>query len=154
MARAPILQEMQASPEADRLDDFPHPRDTARLFGHDAAEARIAETFSRDRVHHAWLVSGREGIGKATLAYRMARFLLADPDQRGVGEHGALSVPPKSVAARQVRALSHPGLMVIRRAWEPKTKRFLSSISVDDVRRLKGFLAHAARPDPSLEPMT
>jgi DNA polymerase III subunit delta' len=71
---------------------------------------------------------------------------LARPDERGAGGGGPLSVPSNSIASRQVKALSHPGLLVIRRPWDPKAKRFTTSIPVDEVRRLKSYLAHAASP--------
>ena len=145
-ARAPILQEIEAVPEADRLEGFPHPRETKQLFGHEAAEATFAQAFSSGRVHHGWLLAGREGIGKATLAYRMARFALARPDERGKGE-GPLDIADGTTASRQVLALSHPGLMVIRRPWDPKLKRFITAIPVDEVRRIKSFFAHSAGPD-------
>jgi DNA polymerase-3 subunit delta' len=146
MARAPILQDVDTPPEADRLEGFPHPRQTSRLFGHEQAEATFAEALDSGRIHHGWLIAGREGIGKATLAYRMARYALASREERGTGAR-PLDVAPQTVAARQVLAQSHPGLLVIRRPWDQKTKRFLSVIPIDEVRRLKSFLAHAAGPD-------
>jgi DNA polymerase-3 subunit delta' len=141
MARAPAVQEIEALPESDRLEGFPHPRETARLFGHDAAERAFAEAFAADRLHHAWLIVGRRGIGKATLAYRVARFLLATPQER---TGPTLEVKPDGTAARQVCALSHPGLLVIRRPWVPANKRFAASIPIDEVRRLRSFLGHTA----------
>lgn len=144
MARAPVLQEIELLPEADRLDGFPHPRETDTLMGHRAIEEQIAAGFQGGRTHHAWLLTGPEGIGKATLAYKIARFALAKPDERGAVNGDPLSIAPHSIAARQVRALSHPGLLVIRRPYDTKTKRFPQSIPVDEVRRLRGFLAHAA----------
>lgn len=144
MARAPSLQEIEPLPEADRFDEFPHPRETDTLVGHRETEDRIAADFAGGRTHHAWLLTGPEGIGKATLAYKIARFALARPDERGVINGDPLSVAPMSIAARQVRALSHPGLLVIRRPYDPKNKRFPQTIPVDEVRRLRGFLSHAA----------
>ena len=82
MARAPAVQEFEALPEADRLDEFPHPRQTRALFGHEAVEAEMAQAMAGGRMHHAWLLAGREGIGKATLAYRLARHVLARPEER------------------------------------------------------------------------
>lgn len=145
MARAPVLQEVDVAPEADCLDGFPHPRKTERLFGHGAAERSFAEAFGAGRLHHAWLVAGRAGIGKATLAWRIARYVLAQPDERGRGE-APLDIPSGSIAERQVLALSHPGLLVIRRPWVWKDKRFMTVIPVDEVRRLKSFISHAAAP--------
>jgi DNA polymerase III subunit delta' len=137
MARTPVVQSIEPSPEVDRLDGFPHPRETVHLFGHEAAEADLATAFQSGRIHHAWLISGPEGIGKATLAYRFAAYALAnDADRSGTG----LGVDREASAARQVRALSHPGLLVLRRPFDLKTKRFPATIPVDEVRRLRGFL--------------
>ena len=141
MARAPVLQETEALPEADRLGVFPHPRATKALFGHEAAEQALRGAVADNRMHHGWLLTGPEGIGKATLAYRFARHLLAAPDERDqLGS--SLDVGPQTSAARQVLALSHPGLLVIRRPYDPKGKRFTASIPVEDVRRLRSFLTH------------
>jgi DNA polymerase III subunit delta' len=143
MARAPAVQEIEALPEADRLDDFPHPRQTRALFGHEAVEAQMAEAVAGGRMHHAWLLAGREGIGKATFAYRLARHVLARPEERDpFGQ--SLEVAVDSTAARQVAALSHPGLLVLRRPYDTRTKRFGASIPVDEVRRLKSFLGLTA----------
>ena len=64
-------------PESDRLAGAPHPREARELFGQEAAEAEFLDAVRRDRLPHAWLVTGPRGIGKATLAWRIARFLLA-----------------------------------------------------------------------------
>jgi DNA polymerase-3 subunit delta' len=141
MARAPALQEIEELPEADRLDGFPHPRASQRLYGHEEAERTLAEAFASGRMHHGWLITGAEGIGKATLAYRFARHVLADPSERATG---SLDIAPETRASHQVIALSHPGLLVVRRTYDTKTKRFPSSIPVDEVRRLKSFLGRTA----------
>lgn len=144
MARAPAIQEIEELPEADRLDGFPHPRATQRLYGHEDAERVLADAFASGRMHHGWLLAGAEGIGKATLAYRFARHVLADPAERS---RGTLDIAPETRAARQVLALSHPGLLVIRRGYDTKTKRFPATITVDEVRRLKAFLGRTADQD-------
>jgi len=143
MARAPATQEIEALPEADRLGDFPHPRETRDLFGHEAAEQALAEAFAGGRMHHAWLLAGRAGIGKATLAYRLAQHVLAEPGER---DHAAksLQVLAGSSAARQIVALAHPGLLVLRRPYDVRSKRFAASIPVDEVRRLRSFLGLTA----------
>jgi DNA polymerase III subunit delta' len=143
MARAPAVPETEEPREAERLEDFPHPRRTRVLFGHTAAETELAAAFASGRMHHAWLLAGPEGIGKATLAYRLARHVLARAGERGHPGEG-LEVPAESAAARQIGALSHPGLLVLRRPYDAKSKRFGASIPVDDVRRLKSFLGHTA----------
>jgi DNA polymerase III subunit delta' len=139
MARAPAVQDAEVLPEADRLEGFPHPRETSVLLGHEAAERELAQSFASGRMHHAWLIAGREGIGKATLAYRLARHVLARPEARDP-EGLSLEIGEKTAAARQVRALSHPGLLVLRRPYDVRAKRFAASILIDEVRRLRSFL--------------
>ena len=139
-------------PEADRLGEFPHPRHTRDLLGHHAAETELKRAFDGGRSHHGWMLTGRAGIGKATLAYAAARYILAEPVDRGGDglsldpdfSPSALSVAADSVAFRQVAALSHPGLLLLRRPWDTKTKRHMSAIPVDEVRKLRSFLALSA----------
>jgi DNA polymerase-3 subunit delta' len=130
----------EALPEADRLEGFAHPRETRLLLGQDAPERTLAAAFSSGRMHHAWLITGRQGIGKATLAYRLARHALARPEERDRSA-ASLEVAAHTAAARQVTALSHPGLLLLRRPCDPRSKRFATSIPVDEVRRVKSFLA-------------
>ncbi len=146
MARAPAArdaQETEALPEGDRLGEFPHPRETQELFGHAAAEEMLARTFAGGRLHHAWLLAGRTGIGKATLAYRMARHVLANAGERDPAAR-SLEVPAASPAARQIAQLAHPGLLVLRRPFDLKSKRLAASVPVDEVRRLRSFLGLTA----------
>ncbi len=143
MARAPASQDIEAPPEIDRLGEFPHPRDTATLYGHASAETELAAGIASGRMHHAWLLAGPSGIGKATLAYRAAINALAAPFERDPFG-GTLAIDPATGAARQVRAQSHPGLLVVRRNYNLKDKRFPTQISVDEVRRLRAFLGHRA----------
>ena len=145
MARAPREMTVEDVPEADRLGAFPHPRHTEAFYGHAAAEAQLATGLASGKLHHAWLLVGPEGIGKATLGYRFARAALS-----GIGGDVALfgdvpdklSVDPDSRASHLVRALSHPDLLVIRRPYDIKAKRFKTAITVDEVRRLRDFLGH------------
>jgi DNA polymerase-3 subunit delta' len=144
MAKARIIDaDVEAPPEADRLESWPHPRETATLFGHAPAETRIADAIASSRMHHAWLMTGAEGIGKATFAYRIARFLLAQPEQLPANVTD-LAVPPDHQTYRQVIHLSHPGLLIIRRAWDRQNKRHKQNIAVDDIRALRHFLQRTA----------
>ncbi len=143
MARAPALQESEVYPEADRLDGTPHPRMTAMLYGHQGAERMLAGELASGRLHHGWLITGPAGIGKATLAYQFARAALSQPDERD-REGRSLAVASSTPGSRQVRALSHPGLLVLRRQYQIKEKRAATTITVDDVRRLRQFLSHSA----------
>ncbi len=135
-------------PEADCIENVPHPRFAPRLIGQTPAEARFLDAFNSDRLHHGWLLTGPRGVGKATLAWRIARFLLATPmDDGGMFATPAptsLDVSPDAPAARRVNALSDPGLLLLRRPWDDKLKRHKQDITVDEVRKLKGFFSLSA----------
>jgi DNA polymerase III subunit delta' len=126
--------------EPDRLDGFSAPREVDRVFGHEAAINEFAEALASGRMHHAWLLVGPEGIGKATLAYLFARMALAE------GDRGVARDPnhPDHPIFRKVAALSHPNLLLIRRSWVEKSKRYSQWIGVEEVRRLRAFLGHSA----------
>ncbi len=122
---------VKAAPEADRRLPFLHPRHTTQIHGHGPLLGELTAQFDAGALHHALLLHGPNGVGKATLAYRLARHVLAaneDPDR----------------TARLIAAGSHPGLFIMRRAWDDKRGRHAGSIGVDDVRSLKGFLMHSA----------
>jgi len=123
--------------ETDRIEGADHPRQTARLVGQDRALAIVSRALRSGRPPQAWLICGPPGVGKATLAYRIARYLLA---YGASGEGPAdLSVPADDPASVQVAAGSHPGLLVLKRNVDPKTDKLMSVLSVDEVRRLSGF---------------
>ena len=133
--------------EPDRLPGAPHPRETTRSFGHDAAEATFLKAWADDRLHHAWLLSGPEGIGKATLAYRMARTRLAVAPGGGLmaeAQPESLDHGHDTALAARIRAEGEARLRVVRRTPNPQTGRMRTTISVDDVRRVKAFLQQTA----------
>ena len=140
-----------ALPEADCAEGAPHPRLTPQFFGHEAAEAEVLAALSGGRSHHAWLLTGPRGIGKATFAWRIARFLLAGADAPAeAGLFGeapppeTLDIPPDHPVVRRVAALSDPGCHLIRRAWDGDRKRLKSQITVDEVRKLNAFFGLSA----------
>jgi DNA polymerase-3 subunit delta' len=137
-------------PEPDRIDGAPHPRHTPRLFGQQAAERAFLDAFAAERLHHGWLITGPAGVGKATLAWAIARFLLATPMAPEAGLFGdapapdTLHVDPDHPVAHRVAALSDPGLFLLRRPYDDKAQRLRQQITVDEVRRLKSFFALSA----------
>ncbi len=153
-----------AIPESDRVEGAPHPRDTTTLYGQTAAEAAFLEAYTTGRLHHGWLLTGPRGIGKATLAWRIARFLLATPpnpignplgnpsaDPSGPGLFGdpapapaTLDIPADHPVARRIHSGAEPGLFLLRRAWDDEKKRLKTVITVDEVRRLKSFFQLSA----------
>lgn len=136
-------------PEPDRLEGAPHPRDTLRLHGQEAAEAAFLDAYRSGRLHHAWMLTGPKGVGKATLAWRLARFLLAEaPAEAGL--FGAppppdtLDTDPAHPVVRRMAALAEPRLFLMRRGWDEKAGRLKTQITVDEVRRLKSFFQLSA----------
>lgn len=133
-------------PEPDRVEGAPHPRETGRLVGQGAAEAAFLDAFTSGRLHHGWLITGPRGVGKATLAWRLARFLLTAPDSADDGLFGAppppatLDTDPEHPVCRRMLAGAEPRLFVLRRAVDDKTNRLKTVITVDEARKLKGFL--------------
>jgi DNA polymerase III subunit delta' len=125
-----------SNPQSDVYEGAPHPRETLTLVGHRAAEAELLEAYRGDKLAQAWLIGGPEGVGKATLAWRFARFVLAHPDPHGPAVRLArdLSVDPDTPAARQIAAQAHPDLAALRRAWNSERKNFYTDIRVEEVR--------------------
>lgn len=126
----------EAPDESDRFSGAPHPRETSRLIGHAQAERVLLDAYRSGRLPHAWLIGGPEGIGKATLAWRFARFVLANPDYRAaaVQEAADLFVPPDHPVASRIGSLAHADVTVLRREWDTKGKKHFTVIRVDEVR--------------------
>lgn len=120
---------------------IPLPRERTRFVGHKEAEQTLLRAFESGRLPHAWLISGPRGIGKATLAYRFARFLLHGGGGGGLfGGPADLSVPEDSSATRRIMAQAHPDLRVVERSVNERTGKLRAEIVVDDVRDLAHFL--------------
>jgi DNA polymerase III subunit delta' len=144
MSNAAAENSRMSADEPDRLDGFSGPREVDRLFGHGEALAEFEDGLSSGRMHHAWLLVGPEGVGKATLAYSFARALLALGDGAGGNRAQSQAVTATHPIFGKVAALSHPNLLLLRRSWNEKTKRYSQWIGVDEVRRLRAFLGNTA----------
>jgi DNA polymerase-3 subunit delta' len=121
----------------DQAHGAAHPRDVFTLFGHEREEEELASAFASGRMHHAWLIGGPKGLGKATLAYRFARRLL------GAKHVGArpLDVDPEDLVARKISANAHPDLFVLRRTPGERGDKLRRDIVVDDARALGEFFS-------------
>lgn len=136
-------------PEADRVPGFAHPREAVSLVGQARAEAQFLAAWRDSRLHHAWLLRGPRGIGKATLAYRIARALIAEEAGGGLFGHGpavpeTLDPPEICPVRTRMMAQAEARLFVLRRAWDPDRKRLQTQIAVDHVRALRRFLQLSA----------
>ena len=136
-------------PESDRLDDAPHPRQTYALFGHETAEQELLDAYRRNKMAQAWIIGGAEGIGKATLAWRMARFLLAHPQYSSshVQQARSLEISSEHSAYRRINALALADIFLLRREWNEKTKKHFTEIRVDDVRKIIAAFHQASATD-------
>jgi DNA polymerase III subunit delta' len=131
---------------ADEDREVKLPRATAALFGHDDAEQALLASYKSGRVPHAWLIGGPPGIGKATLAYRFARFVLAHPDPGAPDVQGAtsLAVDPAHPVARRIAAQAQGDLLMLERIVNEQTGKLYTVIRVDDVRRTVSFFGSTA----------
>lgn len=129
-------------------DDPPEraPRNNAELFGQQEAEAALLAAWGSGRMPHAWLLEGPRGVGKATLAFRFARFVLSGGGGNGGGLFGdagaSLEIPASSPLFQRVAALGHSDLRYVRRSLNTKSRppRWRNEIVVEDVRDMGAFL--------------
>lgn len=140
----------RAAPAETVSPDFPEPRANPDLVGHRDAENRILDAMAGGRIHHAWLIAGPRGIGKATLAYRFGRALLASGEGQAAlavpsaDSADSLALEPDSPVFRKVAARSHPDLLAIERGLNTAGTRLRNDIVVDDVRTVSTFLSLTA----------
>src|ERR1700755_1485327 len=125
-----------------------HPRETPDLFGHREAETALLNAYRSGRIPHAWLIGGAQGIGKATLAYRMARFVLThrQPRAGAVQRAETLAVDPEDHVARQSTAGAHGGVLVLERGLNDRGV-MRTVITVDETRETISFFGSTAAVD-------
>ncbi len=122
---------------------LPHPRDTFDWAGDEAHERAFLDALERGRLHHAWLVIGPEGVGKATFAYRAARRLLGAAKDSSLGPLGA---SPDDPVCRQILGRAHPDLLVLQR--DPEDGKARRGIPVDEARALPEFFSKSPAAAP------
>jgi DNA polymerase-3 subunit delta' len=146
MARPADGKNLEPGLESDRFQDAPHPRETHAFFGHADTEKNLILAYLAGHLPQAFIIGGPPGVGKATLAWRLARFLLANPDPAAIASDAkaALFVPPAHPVSRQIMAMAHPDLFLLRREWNEKDKKLFTDIRVEDVRRATHMFQQAA----------
>lgn len=125
----------------DQLEGWPSPEERVEWLGEAVAEQTLLDAYRGGRMHHAWLICGPKGIGKATLAYRFARFVFAypDPGMPEVVSAEDLSLDPQHPALRKVAARAHPNLLALQRGYNDERKRYYTELTVDQIRRTISF---------------
>jgi len=133
-----MARDLEQPPDATHM--VPAPRANPDLVGHESAERELRRLVEAGRLPHAILLSGPRGIGKATLAFRFARFLLANGDDwtNAVAESG-LAINPESGVFRRVAAGGHADLLTVERAYDPRRRRLRGEIVVEDAREITSF---------------
>lgn len=132
---------------AAEIATAPAPRANPFLVGHERAERELRRLFETGRLPHALLLAGPRGIGKATLAFRLARFVLAGGAEEvlllaasGEDSERGLAITPESGVFRRVAAGGHADLLTVERTWDPRRRRLRGEIIVDDTREIAAFL--------------
>jgi DNA polymerase-3 subunit delta' len=126
------------------------PRTNPGLAGHEETEKRLLQDYTAGRMPHALVLSGASGIGKATLAFRLARFLFSQGAEQGGGLFGdpapptSLYIAPEHPVFRRVASSGHADLLTVEREFDEKKGRFKNDISVESVRRIHPFLRMTA----------
>ena len=132
-----------APEQFDTIPGIAEPAENAALVGHEDAVAQIATAYKSGKLHHALLLAGPAGIGKATFAFRLAHHLLANPDPAHAPAT-FLPADPESSLFRQIAQGSHPGVLHLTRPVNEKTKGFKSVVTVDEIRRVSRFVSMTA----------
>ncbi len=120
-------------PIADRIEDVPHPAENPNLVGHDEILAKLANQYHSGKIHHAWILCGPRGIGKATLAFQFAAHLFRYPNSGDAPESWEHSAGPDAIQSKIARG-GHPNILHLTRPWDDKTKKFKTQLTVDEIR--------------------
>lgn len=134
------MLERLAPLQHDTLDDIPDPVENTQLIGHDEARSMIAGAYRSGKLHHALMITGPRGIGKATFAFHLAQHLFRYPDPASAPE--IIEAPDMQAQAFRLAVRgAHSGLLHLSRPWMEKEKKFRTGITVDEVRRVGRFLS-------------
>src|SRR5690606_700859 len=138
--RGAVMFERVAPEQFDTLPDIPEPAENPLLLGHRDVADMLAEAYRAGKLHHAILLAGPQGIGKATLAFHLAHHLLAHPD-RASGPSTLATPDPASHTFRLIAQGAHPSLLHLTRPYVEKDRKFKTVITVEEIRRVNRFLS-------------
>jgi DNA polymerase-3 subunit delta' len=136
---------------SDQIEGYPHPKVEKTIFGHETQEKEFIDCYKSGKLHHGWLITGARGIGKATLAWRLAKFILTQPiksfnanslfSEASLNHQTELDKNSKDSIETRILAETEPRLSITRRSFDEKRKKFRSNIRVDEIRRLNSFFS-------------
>ena len=127
----------------DRIDGVPDPRENLDLIGHEKVLEELAGQFASGRMHHAWLINGPLGIGKATLACRFAGHVFRQRDPANAVAH-YVKPDANDPVERRVANGGHPNLLHLRRGLREDGKNWRSQLTVDVIRQTVSFFGTSA----------
>jgi DNA polymerase-3 subunit delta' len=134
------MSERLAPEQGDSLEGIVEPGENPRLIGHIEAIESVVGAYRAGKLHHALLLTGPRGVGKATFAFQVARYLLENPDANSEMSPFGFSSPDSSIF-RQVASGAHPGVLHLTRPFDERGKKFKTAITVDEMRRVSRFLS-------------
>lgn len=131
--------DLEQMPELD--GEFP-PRLCAKIYGQEAVEKRFIHALAHDKLHHAWLLTGAQGIGKASFAYRVAKYMLHHQNPMQAAQTStSLDIPEGTQAAQFVNQLAHPDFLALTRPYDLKKEAFKAEIPIEETRRIRRFMS-------------
>ncbi len=122
--------------ESDKNPNAPHPRKTQKLVGQTKAKGMFLDSYNSGKLHHAWLIHGPEGIGKATLAWKMVKFILSESPSQNIESQNN-----KALISGRINALSEPSILLCRRLFDKIKKKPFQEISIDQIRKINQFFS-------------
>lgn len=132
------MADLDIPKQYDMIDGILAPSANNQLFGHNSIISFMGQMRQENRLHHALLFEGPQGVGKATLAFQLAWNVLTDQST------GFIAPNKDNATWRQIAQGSHPGLLYVSRRYDPKTEKFKTGISVEDIRDIMHLLSQTS----------
>ena len=123
--------------EADKIPNVQHPRNNKKLYGHKTAKSLFLDCYNKEKLHHAWLIHGPKGVGKATFAWKIVKLLQNNyknfdelENQKGL-----------TFTSRRIEALSEQSILLCRRKFDYSKNKLNKEISIEDIRKINYFFS-------------
>ncbi len=123
--------------EADKIPNVQHPRNNKKLYGHKTAKSVFLECYNKEKLHHAWLIHGPKGVGKATFAWKIVKLLQNNYKNFDELENQKVL----TLTSRRIEALSEQSILLCRRKFDYSKNKLNKEISIEDIRRINHFFS-------------